>query len=396
MNAVTLKSIVAWEMGTLAPLPSPDRSAKGPIRCTIWSPRWPGFGLRVYATGKRVWVVQARMDGRLRTVTLGDARLLSRAQAGDVARRVLLRAQVGEDPAKARMVARKAPRYEAFLDEYWSKASIRWKPATVDRNAIYRRNHLNGAFAGKFIDDITESQILRWFARITANSGPGAGNRCLELMRAMFNRAEAWGLIAEGANPCNGIKRNKPRKLECWLFDDDLARLGRALADMAAKYPAEIAALRLILLTGCRKSEIVGLRWSEVRGRRLLLHDAKTGPRTVWLGTAAATLLAALPRHNDLDAVFWIGDIPLPVQKLEAVWYAARRTAKLQHVRLHDLRHSFASHAAMQSETLPMIGKLLGHASIQSTARYAHLDDKLIIDSAERVGQLIEWSMGAR
>lgn len=396
MNAQALRDIVSFELGALAPLPSQGRTAKGPIRCTIWSSRWPGFGLRAYASGKRVWIVQARMDGRVRTVTLGDVRVLSRAQASDVARRVLLRAQVGENPAKVRKSARKAPRYDAFLDEYWEKAVVRWKPSTRECNAIYRKAHIDNAFGTSFIDDISDVQVLRWFTRITTNSGPGAANRCLELMRTMFNRAEAWGLIPEGSNPCNGIKRNKPRKIECWLSDADLARLGIVLEQRMARWPAEIAALRLILLTGCRKGEIVGLRWSEVRGRRLLLHDAKTGPRTVWLGSSAARLLSTLPRYVDLDTVFHKGGEPLKKQRLDTVWYAARKAAGLQHVRLHDLRHSFASHAAMQSETLPMIGKLLGHSRIQSTARYAHLDDKLVVQCAERVGQLIEWSMGAR
>jgi integrase len=306
---------------------------------------------------------------------------------------VLLRAQVGDNPAKDRVIARNAPRYEVFLQEYWSKMLLRWKPSTRERNIIYRKRHLDRAFAGRFINQISEADVLRWFSHITNNSGPAAANRVLEIIRAMFNRAEAWGVLPEGSNPCNEIKRNKLRKHECWLSDEELERFGSVLERLKEDDPMSVAAIQLIMLTGCRKSEIVNLCWSEVKGRRLLLHDAKTGPRTVWLGHPAEQLLVSLPRHVALEQVFWRGDKPLSVNMLEHQYRQARAEAGLKHVRLHDLRHSFASHAAMQSETLPMIGKLLGHSRIQSTARYAHLDDRMVLEAVEQIGEIISTSL---
>lgn len=155
----------------------------------------------------------------------------------------------------------------------------------------------------------------------------------------------------------------------------------------------QATALLVITLTGCRKSEILGLTWGEVKGRRLLLHDSKTGPRTVWVGEEVRALLEALPRHNAHDQIFWHDKPSLFSSSVEFRFREARNAAGLPHVRLHDLRHSFASHAAAMSETLPMIGKLLGHARIGSTARYAHLDDGQVVAAAERVGELLEgWA----
>lgn len=155
-----------------------------------------------------------------------------------------------------------------------------------------------------------------------------------------------------------------------------------------------VAAIRLIALTGCRKSEICNLSWSEVRGKRLLLHDAKTGPRTVWLGEEARALLAALSRGPTEDFVFSGDRGPLPIDALNRCFVRARRVSGLDRVRLHDLRHSFASRAASMSETLPMIAKLLGHADIKMTARYAHLDDASVLGTCDRIGELLVKMVG--
>lgn len=135
------------------------------------------------------------------------------------------------------------------------------------------------------------------------------------------------------------------------------------------------------------------MTWGEVKGSRLLLHDSKTGPRTVWLGEEARILLSTLERRGPADPVFWNKLTERPVRDIEGFWAEVKAEAGLLGVRLHDLRHSFASHAAARSETLPIIGKLLGHARLQSTSRYAHLDDAPLLDAAERIGNLIAGAM---
>ncbi|WP_052505803.1 site-specific integrase [Novosphingobium sp. P6W] len=393
MNALTLAAIVAQELATAnLPFLQVAETIRA-SRLTVWARELPGFGIRRYPGGKRVYLVQARMGGRSRTVTIGDAKVVPRAQAIDVARRVLLRAQTGDDPAEARLRTRRIPLYDTFLLEFWSKISPHWKTSTRERNAYYRK-HLEGAFPRRFLDKIAPGEVAGWFADLTVTSGPGAANRALELLRALFNKAETWGVLPPGSNPCEGISRNRLRKHQCLLSADELARFGRALADLAMTAPMQAAAITLIALTGCRKGEISGLDWSEVKGRRLLLHDAKTGPRTVWIGIEAAALLARLPRHPAMSCVFWVGEQRLNPRQLDHEYYRVRSSVGLEHVRMHDLRHSFASHAAVMSETLPMIGKLLGHSTLQMTARYAHLDDDAVVAANEGIGAILAHMMG--
>lgn len=390
MTALTLDIIVAEELARVRLAPSP--AVRGRPRQTVFAPDLPGFAVRHYSSGRSVYIVQCRMGRRMRTVTIGSTAVIGKRKARDVALRVLLRAQVGENSAQVRARVRGAPTYEHFLQEYWDRACPTWKPSTQRTQGEYRRAHLDGAFPGRFIDQVEREDVARWFADITTRAGPGAANRAFEILRALMNKAEQWGQRPEGTNPCAGLRTNRKRRMERHLSEEELARLGRALASVGERFPLQCRALKLLLLTGCRKSEIIGLRWADVRGRRLLLPDSKTGPRTVWLGSAARRLLDGLGRGRATDLVFPVETV-CARSALEHAWRSVRAKADLPSVRIHDLRHSFASFAAMKSETLPMIGKLLGHAKIGSTARYAHVDDASVLSACERIGALIEERM---
>ncbi|WCT79258.1 tyrosine-type recombinase/integrase [Novosphingobium humi] len=383
MNALTLTELVTEELAVLGA--TFDRAPDRPARLTQWCARLPGFGTRCYANGRKAYVVQAAMEGRTRTVTIADSRVITEAHARGIARRVLLRVQTGENPADAKTRSKAMPVFSAFLVRYWANASAGWKASTLDRNRYYR-THLVTAFPRRHLDAITPGDVRKWFAKVTRTAGPAAGNRSFELMLSLFRKAEEWGELPSGSNPCHGIKRNRLRKHECLLSAEELTRLGQALDLEAETCPKEVAALRLIILTGCRKSEICNLTWDEVRGRRLLLHDAKTGPRTVWLGKEAQAILDGIEHHPMHDEVFWTEGGQLNINQLDGCYYRVRRAAGLDHVRLHDLRHNFASHAASMSETLPMIAKLLGHADIKMAARYAHLDDASVLEACEAIG----------
>jgi integrase len=391
MNALTILSLVREELAAVGRSfdPAPARRT----RLTVWCPQQPGFGTRGYVGRQKSYIVQARMGGRTRTVTIADTRLISEAMARDIARRVLVRVQIGENPAHTRLKVKEMPTYPAFLERYWQAVSPRWKPSTLERNLHYRK-HLDRAFEHQHIDTITPGDVRTWFAYMTTEVGPAAANRTFELLRAMFKKAEEWGILLEGARPCHGVRLNKLRKHECRLSDEELARFGEALASEERKAAVAVAAIRLIALTGCRKSEICNLAWSEVRGRRLLLHDAKTGPRTVWLGEEARALLDKTLRDPGADRVFAEEGRGLSIKALSGCFMRVREVAGLGHVRLHDLRHSFASRAASISETLPMIAKLLGHADIKMTARYAHLDDASVLDACEQTGKILATLVG--
>ena len=393
MNALTLRSIVEEELGLLQIGLTGNCSHNGKLRKTRWSNKLPGFGTRIYGSGRKIYVVQALMQGRTRTVTIGNAKVLNQRQAMDIARRVMIRAQIGKNPADEKIAKRNIPLFADYLKFYWKTMMPKWKPLTQMTQTNYRHAYLDKAFVGKFLDEIEETDVVTWFNYVTNRGGPGAGNRCFEILRAMFNKAEEWGHLKEGSNPCVFVRTNKRRTCERFLSDQEFARLGSALDKHGKIFPLQATIIYLLILTGCRKSEIINLLWSEVKGRRLLLTDSKTGPRTVWLGEEARMLLAALPRRKDHLEVFWNPKTRKPVKSLGSFWEKVKRDANLKNVRLHDLRHSFASHAAARSETLPMIGKLLGHSHVTTTARYAHLDDGQVIEASQRIGDLLAETM---
>lgn len=352
MTALGLKRIVVEALAEVGANTSFLLVPRGKPRSTTWLGIEHGFGIRHYATGRNVYIVQTRMGGRLRTVTLGSAAVLTRHQATMVARRVIAYAQVGQDPATDRKRIRSAPRFDDFLAEYWVKWAPRWKPSTFETQTGYRVLYLDDAFQGIFIDAINEADVTKWFADLGNRAGPGAANRTLDILKAMLNKAESWGYRLENTNPCRGIRPNRRRQCERFLSIAELSRLGGILAEVRAGEDnvrsVAATAITLLILTGCRRGEILGLQWQDVRGNRLKLRDSKTGPRTVWLGDDARALIDALPRYRNTPWLFWNVKLGRPIATINHIWRDVRENAGLPNVRLHDLRHTFASHAAMQ------------------------------------------------
>lgn len=397
MTSLSLKQIVEKALAEIGVNPKLSQTPKGKARTTTWIAVENGFGIRHYPSGRHVYVVQTRMGGRVRTITIGPASVLTRHQAVMVARQVLAHARVGHDPATTRQRVRNAPRMDDFLREYWEKCSSAWKPSTQETATGYPRSHIDGAFPEAFVDSLTEGEVTKWFVALTDKSGPGAANRCLEILRAALNKAEEWGYRVENTNPCYGIRQNRKNHRNRFLSDDELARLGVVLAKARAgedrTAQAYASAILLLVLTGCRVGEILSLEWSDLKGLRLHLRDSKTGPRTVWLGDEARDLIVALPRCGKNASIFWNWRYRRPIQTIHSPWAKFRDEARLRDVRLHDLRHTYASHAVMGRESLPMIGRLLGHATVKSTSRYAHFEDAHLLEAAETIGAAIERAM---
>jgi integrase len=262
---------------------------------------------------------------------------------------------------------------------------------------MYRFHYLDCAFSGIFIDALNEADVTKWFADLNNTTGAGAANRVMAILNHMMNKAESWGYRLENTNPCQAVRLNKRCQCERFLSVAELSRLGAVLARARAGddqvRSVAASAITLLLLTGCRHSEIVNLQWEDVRGNRLKLRDSKTGPRTVWLGTEARAVIDCLPRLKHVPWLFWNPRFGRHLTGVGHYWHEIREQAGLAGVRLHDLRHTFASHAAMNKETLPMIGRLLGHVNPLSTARYAHLDDEHVLDAAQQIGDAIERMM---
>lgn len=398
MTALSLKQVVAEALAEIGINDNFLHIPRGRPRSTTWLGVEHGFGIRHYRSGRNVYIVQTRMAGRLRTVTLGSTAVLTRAQATRVARVVIAYAQIGRDPASERQRIRSAPRFDDYLTEYWQKWSPRWKRSTFRSNTAYRTYYLDDAFQDVFIDELNEAHVTKWFAGVNNRIGPGGANKALSILNHMLNKAENWGYRLEHTNPCRAVRLNKSRKCERFLTPAELARLGDVLAE--ARHEDDpvrriaATAICLLLLTGCRHSEVLNLKWSEVQGNRLKLTDSKTGARTVWLGIEARALIDSLPRKKTNPWLFWNPRARRPLGNVSHYWREMRESAGLQGVRIHDLRHTFASHAAMNQETLPMIGRLLGHVNPRSTARYAHLDDDHVLEAAQRIGDAIERIMG--
>ena len=217
-----------------------------------------------------------------------------------------------------------------------------------------------------------------------------AADRSAPILSVIMRQAEVYGYRPDGTNPCAGIKRNRRQGRERFLSTQEIRRLGEVLARHEADDPRAAAIIRLLLLTGCRKGEIVTLKWSFYREGKLFLPDSKSGPRTVWLSSAACAILDGLPRKTT-----WVFPSPrtdsfLTAAAVGLVWYRVRAEAGLTDVRLHDLRHSYASMALAQGETVLTIGRLLGHRDPATTLKYTHLSDSMVREAVDAVGAALE------
>ena len=258
---------------------------------------------------------------------------------------------------------------------------------TVKATMSYLDSAILPALGHLRVGSVVRADIARFFHEYGRRK-PGGANRSHDILRNMFDCAIAWGHRPEAAgNPCKGIVRYRRPPRGRLLGADDLAKLGAVLRLREAESPVCVAAVRLILLTGCRPGEIRRLRWCEVKADRLTLTDAKTGPRHVLLGEAARELLDSLTETASGEWVFpgRGGDEPLGKHVLYGFWLKARDAAGIvADARLHDLRHAHASHAVMNGESLHVAGRLLGHRRASTTNRYVHLDDATLSEAAER------------
>ncbi len=253
---------------------------------------------------------------------------------------------------------------------------VHCKPSTAATYRFMLDKHILPVLGGMAIGEVGRREIsaLRHRLRDT----PTMANTVVDILSKMFSLAEAWDRIPLGRNPCRSVRRYKTRSRERFLTPEELRRLGRVLRDAktdGSVWPPAIAALRLLMLTGCRKSESLTLRWDDVdrTAGELRLRDAKSGPRMVPLTGPLATVLDGIPR---MPGNPWViaGQRPgTGLSNLDPYWRPIRAKAGLEDVRIHDLRHTYASRALALGESLPTIGKLLGHRKVGTTARYAHL-----------------------
>ena len=349
-----------------------------------WDGELTGFGVRVRKSGRKNYVLQTRIDGKLRWFTIGQHGPLTVDEARANALEILALAKKGIDPREKHAKLDAEPVMsdlgKRFLEEY---VPDHCKPSTQEE---YRRSvelFINPAIGAIRVWEVQRKDIAELHHGLRKT--PYQANRTLGVMSKMFSLAEVWGWRPDGTNPCRHVKRYKESPRERFLSPEETERLGEVLREAEAEMPSAVAAIRLLLLTGCRLSEIQTLRWEHVKDDCIELPDAKTGGRAVPLGPEARAVLATLPRSEDNP---WVIAGRLPgshLTDLQRPWRRIRARADLNDVRIHDLRHSYASRALALGESLTMIGKLLGHTQVQTTARYAHLARDSIQNAAARI-----------
>ena len=345
-----------------------------------------GFGLRIHPSGRKVWIVQARIKGRGRRIVIAQHGEMELAEARRRARDMLARIRAGENPADDTQREKETPTLRAFAEEYLRRSDPHWKPSGSKTVRIYLNARILPAFGRMPLDAIGPEDVAAWFDAASRDK-PGAANRAFEILRAMMFRAEEWGLRERNTNPCLGIAKNPRNNVARFLDADELARLGRALDAHEVRWPAAVAAIRLLALTGCRRSEVLNLRWRDIGENAIRLRDSKTGPRAVPLGEAARALIVALPGARGPDVFLFPSHAEgKGIWVLTNCWRTACADAKPGRLRLHDLRHTAASQAVMAGENLPLVGKLLGHRRHRTTAGYSHLADGHLVEAAEKVG----------
>lgn len=344
----------------------------------------PGFGVRVMAGGAKRYFIHSQHRGKRIWQIVGDADALdvdearSRATAMQAALRRGAETPSSDGDVLFETVARTAFRRHERL----------WKAGTFKVNSSYLDNQILPRFAGCPIARIDHVDVTRWFASLRAT--PAAADRSLPVLSVIMREAERMGLRPEGSNPCRGIRRNRRKGRERFLSEDEIRRLSAILKAHAERRPQQVAFIRLLLLTGSRKSELLTLRWSDYREGHLHLPDSKTGPRTVWLSQPARDILDSLER----DGAWVFGssrhDGPRSRDWPTAFWFRARAEAGLADVRLHDLRHTHASLALKQGVTVLAISRLLGHRKAETTLKYTHPADAMVRDATETVGAVLE------
>lgn len=337
----------------------------------------PCFGVRVMRSGKRSFLVQYRSGGRTRRVTFGRYGTMTPEEARKMARELLVEVGKGGNPSEERIQARRSPTVAAVCDRFMKEHAKQHCKASTQNE--YQRSvdlFIKPKIGTHRVRDIVRSDISDLHAELIET--PYQANRTLGVLSKLFNLAEVWGYRPEGSNPCRHVRKYRERRRERFLLPAEISRLGAALDEIdrdGSETKSAIAAIRLLVLTGCRLGEIQTLKWSYIRGDAAYLPDSKTGAKKVHLGPEGLAILEKVVTTPGDEYVI-AGKKPNSfLTDLQHPWRRIRARASLDDVRIHDLRHSFASQALAQGLGLPTIGRLLGHKSVQSTARYAHLAD---------------------
>jgi integrase len=358
-----------------------------------WDDELKGFGIRIRVSGRKYYIVQTRYNGRQRKYTIGPHGPITCDQARTKALEVLSLLKSGKDPiednAKLRRSLTMKQLGEKFLTEY---VPLHCKLSTQKE---YKRNvelFINPSIGRKKVLEIVRKDIMK--LHMEHAHIPYQANRTLGVLSKMFNLAEIWEMRPDYTNPCLHVKKYKEVNRERFLSSEEYKRLGEALLNSEATGSETVSAINaiwLLMMTGCRLGEIQTLKWEYIdfETSEFRLPDSKTGAKVVQVGSAVIERLSKINRKDYNPYVIIGKKLGAYLSDLQHPWRRIRAIANLDDVRLHDLRHSYASSGLLVGEGLTVIGKLLGHSQMQTTERYAHLANDPIKSAAEKISARI-------
>jgi len=383
----------------------------------VWDAELKGFGLKTTPKGRKVYIAQYRLPGQsTRRYTIGQhGSPWTPTTARQEATRILGLVAAGLDPGEEKRLAKQDITMNELCDLYLEEGASAKKASTVEMDKSRIDAHVRPLLGKKRLKQVSKADVSRFVQAVAAGAtskdvktgprgrsivrgGKGVANRSLGMLGAIFEFAIEQGFIM--TNPARGVRKFKEGRPARFLSNAEMVRLGDALrsADTKGVNLYALTAIRLLLLTGCRRNEILELRWGQVdfESGFLRLGESKTGAKAVPVGAPVLSLLSELPRVAGNPYVISGEKVGSHFVGIQKVWNKVRCAAALEDVRLHDLRHSFASVGARSGESLLVIGKLLGHRTSSATARYAHLSDDPVKEAATSTSGLIEQKLGFR